>query len=245
MAHFSDWEFILNGDTQEFRNLVCEPGTKLLHLYGGVDHWLDCPNDDFRMTTLYCEDESDAEVAWQVGYELLSLFNGASVLFSKDYRKASIYKLLHNEREVAYSAPRGSTALLGRPICSSEQLEEELTSAKRSSIKFRLIHLAAENEDVYFILKYLDMEAGWVTYCKLLETIEHFAERSSVDLGIEAGKRRSFANTANNFSLSGFDSRHGFKELTKKNNTASMTIREGHDFVTAVAKKYLKMTHFK
>jgi hypothetical protein len=146
---------------------------------------------------------------------------------------------------VAYSAPRGSAALLGRPSCSIEELEEELASAKRSSIKFQLIHLAAENEDVYFILKYLDMETGWVTYYKLLEAIEHFAERSLVDLGIEDRRRRSFANTANNFSLSGFDSRHGFKELTRKNNTASMTIQEGHDFVTAGAKKYLKMTHFK
>ena len=245
MAHFSDWEFMLNCDTQEFRNLVCEPGTKLLHLYGGLDHWLDCPSDDFRMTTLYCEGESDAEVVWQVGYELLSLFNGASVLFNMNYQKASIYKLLHNEREVAYSAPRGSTALLGRPRCSSEQLKEELISARRSSIKFRLIHLAVENEDVYFILKYLDMEAGWVTYYKLLEAIEHFSKKSSVDLKIEHGMRVSFTNTANNFSLSGFDSRHGFKELTKKNNTASMTIREGHDFVTAAAKKYLKMIHFK
>ena len=245
MTHFSDWEFMLNGDTQEFRSLVCEPGTKLFHLYGGVDHWLDCPSDDFRMTTLYCEGETDPDVVWQVGYELLSLFNGASVLFYKDFQKASIYKLLHLEREVPYEAPKGSSALLGSPSCSAEQLEEEFANAKRSSIKFRLVHLATENEDVYFILKYLDMEAGWVTYYKLLEAIEHFAQKASVDLGIEDGKRRSFTNTANNFSLSGFDSRHGFKELTKKNNTASMTIREGHEFITGVAKKYLKMTHFK
>jgi hypothetical protein len=87
MAHFSDWEFMLNGDTQEFRNLVCEPGTKLFNLYGGVDHWLDCPTDDFRMTTIYCEGEIDAEVAWQVGHELLSLFNGASVLFRESLIK--------------------------------------------------------------------------------------------------------------------------------------------------------------
>ncbi|WP_193814327.1 hypothetical protein [Cyanobium sp. LEGE 06143] len=130
------------------------------------------------MTTLYCEGESDAEVVWQVGYELLSLFNDASILFSKDYRKAAIYKLLHREREVAYSAPKGLTAFLGRPSCSSEQLEEELTHAKRSSIKFRLIHLAAANKDVYFILKYLDMEAGWGTYYKLLEVIENFAKEA-------------------------------------------------------------------
>ena len=45
-----------------------------VNIYGGIDDWLDCPNDDFRMTTLYCEGESDAEVIWQLGYELISLF---------------------------------------------------------------------------------------------------------------------------------------------------------------------------
>jgi hypothetical protein len=245
MADYSDWEFLLDGDTQEFRGLVSQPGTKLFNVYGGVDHWHDCPSDDFRMTTLFSEGESDPNVVWQVGYELLSLFNGASLLYQKEYRKASIHKLLHNECEIAHVAPKGSSALLGRPNCSPQLLKEELTNAKRSSIKFQLIHLATENKDVYFILKYLDMEAGWVTYYKLLEAIEHFAKNSSVDLGIEESSRRSFTNTANNFSLSGFDSRHGFKELTKKNNTAAMTIYEGHKFITDLAQKYLMLTHLK
>ncbi|MBE9173289.1 hypothetical protein IQ216_09420 [Cyanobium sp. LEGE 06143] len=74
---------------------------------------------------------------------------------------------------------------------------------------------------------------------------QRLPKQSSVDLRIEDGKRRSFTNTANSFSLSGFDSRHGLKERKKKNNAASMAIREGHNFVTAVAKKHLKMIHFK
>ncbi len=245
MADYSDWEFLLAGDTQEFRSLVYQPGTKLFNVYGGVDHWHDCPSDDFRMTTLYNEGESDPNVVWQVGYELLSLFNGASLLFQNEYMKASIHKLLHKECEIAYAAPKASSALLGRPNCSPQYLSKELANAKRSSVKFQLIHLAVENQDVYFILKYLDMEAGWVTYYKLLEAIEGFAKTSSVDLEIEESSRRSFTNTANNFSLSGFDSRHGFKELMKKNNTAAMTISEGHKFITDLARKYLKLTHLK
>jgi hypothetical protein len=87
MADYSDWEFLLDGDTQEFRGLVCKRGTKLFNVYGGVDHLHDCPNEDFRMTTLYNEGEIDPNVVWQVGYELLSLFNGASLLFQKKYSK--------------------------------------------------------------------------------------------------------------------------------------------------------------
>lgn len=245
MGDYSDWEFLLDGDTQEFRGLVTQPGTRIFNLYGGTDHYLDCPNDDFRMNTLYAEGESDPNVVWQVGHELLSLFNGASILLQKDFRKASIHKLYHNEYEIPYIAPQGSTALLGRPSCSLTLLSEELANAKRSSIKFQLIHLATEHEDVFYILKYLDMEAGWVTYYKLLEAIEHLAQKGSIALVVEDSQRRSFTNTANNFSLSGLDSRHGFKELTKKNNTPPMNLREGHKFITDLAKQYLKLTHFK
>jgi hypothetical protein len=245
VTDYLDWEFLLEGDTQEFRNLISRHGTRLFNLYGDVDEWLDCPNDDFRMTTLYSEGETDSSVIWQVGYELISLFNGASVLFRKDYRRASIYKLLHNGLEVRYLPPQGTLALLGRPNCSDLQLAEEFLNAKRSSIKFQLIHLATENQVVYFILKYLDMEASWATYYKLLESLEQFAKKNALDLGIGVDKRRSFRNTANTFSLSGFDSRHGFKELTKKNNTASMTIHEGHRFVTDTTKKYLGLMYIK
>jgi hypothetical protein len=220
-----------------------------LNIYGGVDDWLDCPCDEFRMTTLYSEGESNSSVVWQVGNELISLFNGASVLFQKDYRKASIYKLLYNGREASSAPDEGSldllvpTALLGPPECSPEELSDEFSHAKLLGIRFQLIHLATENEDVYFILKYLDMEAGWSTYYKLLEAVEFFAAKNSVDLGIDR-RRRSFTNTANNFSLSGFDSRHGFKERAKENNTPSMSIHEGYRFVTNLAKRYLKTMYF-
>ncbi len=221
-----------------------------MNIYGGVDDWLDSPNDDFRMTTLYSEGESNPSVVWQVGNELISLFNGASVLFQQDTRKASIDKLLYNGQEAASAPDEGSldllvpTALLGPPECSPEQLAEEFSHAKLLGIRFQLIHLATENQDVYYILKYLDMGAGWLTYYKLLEAIEFFASKNSVDLGIADSCRRSFTNTANNFTLSGFDSRHGFKELAKANNSASMSTNEGYRLVANMAKRYLKSMYF-
>lgn len=250
VTKYSDWEFLLDGDTQEFRDLAQCRGTRLLDIYGGIDDWLDCPNDDFRMITLYCDGEANPSVVWPVGNELISLFNGASVLFKKDYKKASIYKLLHNGCEASSPPSLGwqdilmPPALLGPPGCSPDQLAKELCQAKALGVKFQLIHLATENQDVYFILKYLDMEAGWATYYRLLEVIEFFAAKNSVDLAIADGRRRSFANTANNFSLSGFDSRHGFKELAKANNTASMSIGEGYTLVVDAAKRYLKSVYF-
>lgn len=235
---------MLNGDSQEFRQRVSELGSYYFNIYGGVDHWLDCPNDDFRMTTLFCENETDPDVVWQVGYELISLFNGASILFDKVYRKASIFKLLYKESPVDFVPNRGATALLGKPPVSPARISEEYENGAKSCIKFPLMHLATENRDVYFILKYLDMESSWTTYYKLMEAIETFASEKSIDLSTSKKERKSFTNTANNFSLSGFDSRHGFKEATMHNNTQSISIDEGYGFVTSMAKAYLQKAYF-
>lgn len=106
-----------------------------------------------------------------------------------------------------------------------------------------LVHLATENKDVLFILKYLNMAPGWVTYYKLMEVVEEFAKAKSVHLGTDAQDKNAFANTANNFSLSGFEARHGFKEIVKANKTRSMNLEEAHAFVTSMAKSYLDQVY--
>jgi hypothetical protein len=245
LSKFSDWEFMLNGDVHEFRQLSSQACSLYFNMYGGVDHWLDCPNDDFRMTSLYCEGESTPEVVWQLGYELVSLFNGASILFSKNYIKTSIFKLLHNEMPVHYVSPEGASALLGKPSGFNQQrIDQEYENGSKSTIKFPLIHLATENKDIYFILKYLDMSESWTTYYKLMEAVETFAKEKDIDLETVNDQRKAFTNTSNNFSLSGFDSRHGFKEVTKRNNTSAMSIDEGYNFVSKMAKIYIKKAYF-
>ncbi len=227
MSKFSDWEFLLDGNSQEFKQLSTESGSFYFNIYGGVDHWLDCPNDDFRMTSLYCEGEDDASVVWQLGHELVSLYNGASILFSKSYQKASIFKLLNNESPVDYVAPSGASALLGKPSgFNQHRINQEYENGAKSSGKFPLIHLATENKDIYFILKYLDMPENWTTYYKLMEAVVTFAKEKSIDLETIKSERKAFTNTSNNFSLSGFDSRHGFKEVTKSNNTSAMSLQD-------------------
>jgi hypothetical protein len=245
LSKFSDWEFLLNGDVQEFRQLSLQAGSSYFNIYGGVDDWLDCPNEDFRMTSLYCEGESDPEVVWQLGYELVSLFNGASILFSKNYRKTSIFELLHNEKPVNYVSPKGASALLGKPSGFSQQrIDQEYKNGSKSTIKFPLIHLATENKDIYFILKYLNMSESWTTYYKLMEAVETFAKEKDIDLKTANDQRKSFTNTSNNFSLSGFDARHGFKEVTKRNNTSAMSIDEGYNFVSKMSRTYIKKAYF-
>jgi hypothetical protein len=244
LSHYSTWEFLLDGDTQDFRSLSERPGTLYFNIYGGIDHWHDCRNDDFRMTTLYCQGVTDPTVAWQVGYELLSFFNGASALFRYGYQKASINKLLHDGREVNYVAQMSVKALLGPAPISRYQINQQITNSATTSPRYPLLHLATENQDVVMILKYFNMEPGWVTYYKILEAVEEFAKARRVNLGVDAGARKAFTNTANNFSLSGFDSRHGFKEVVKENKTRAMSLEEAHEFIFNVVKNFLSKANF-
>jgi len=244
LSKFTDWEFLLNGDTQDFRQRVSKPSSFYFNIYGGVDHWLDCPNDDFRMTSIYCDNETDPQVVWQIGYELISLFNGASILISKNYRKVSIFKLQHKESEVDFCPQKNISALLGKPSVNQRRISEAFNNVAISDIQLALIHFATENQDVYFLLKYLGMGSSWTTYYKLMEAVETFAKDKNIDLETVNNSRKAFTNTANNFSLSGFDSRHGFKEKVNQNNTKSMSIDEGYNFVTSMIKIYLNKEYF-
>lgn len=244
MSTYTSWEFLLDGDTQDFRSLSELPGTSYFSIYGGIDHWNDCRNDDFRMTTIYCEGESDPFVVWQIGYELLAFFNGASALFRYNYPKASIAALLYNGREMKHFSHQPVNALLGPAPISRYRINEQITRSAKSSPKFPLIHLATENADVAMILKYLDMEHGWVTYYRILEAVEGFAQAKGVDLQIDRAERTAFTNTSNNFSLSGYEARHGFKEVLKTNKTKAMTLGEAHKFIFDVVKSFLSKTKF-
>jgi hypothetical protein len=87
---------------------------------------------------------------------------------------------------------------------------------------------------------------GWQleNYYKLMESIETFAKQKNVDLETSNSRQKSFTNTANNFSLSGFGSRQGFKELAKQNRTPSISLDEGYAFITDMAKAYLRKVYF-
>ncbi len=213
-----------------------------LHHFQGhdrIDYWNDCRNDHFSFNSIYFEGEQDEELVWQVAYELLSLFNGASELFERGYRKLSIHSISLRGLSLNYRDQLVAQGLLERPQISPARREEELQKAKKASSRHTMLLLATENEDVYMILKYLDLGRGWADYYKLMETIDSYAAIKSLTVPDDDKLRTSFTNTANNFSLAKFDSRHGFKKVLKQNKTPAMNIEEGHRYVTGLARNYL------
>ncbi|KAA8739125.1 hypothetical protein FE275_19360 [Pseudomonas koreensis] len=238
MSSDADWEFWLTGNSFDLRGMSESVGTRYFNVYGGVDHWNDCKNDDFRMNTIYTKGEEDPILVWQIGYELVSLFNGAAFLFDQHHRKVGIEALVKGESKVDYCPHYQKLALLGKPDLNQHQINQEILNVKDNA-RLLLLHQGTENKNFYMLLKYLDMPATWSNYYKILETVETFAKQDSVDLQTNKTQREKFASTANNYDLAGFDARHGFKAIAGVNKEKSMTLDQAYIFISSVVKKYL------
>lgn len=205
-------------------------------VWGGVDDYLDCTNDHFSFSSSHFNDiEDDREVAWQVAYELMSLFNGALTLLWNQKYPFRIGRLLCEGRNMDYVEKRNLHGLLGAlPPAAKRGRERD-----DSSPIFHLVSLACEYQDVYHLVKLFEQRGGWTTYYKILETIESYTKEYNLTVVVDKKTQKSFELTANNFSISGFESRHGFKQQAKEIKTASLTIEEGYEFISQYAKQYL------
>ncbi|MEH6445257.1 MAG: hypothetical protein V7784_15285 [Oceanospirillaceae bacterium] len=233
------WEFYLDGDSRYFRGYSEASKNLYFDISGGIDHYLDCMNDDFRLASVYFNDEDDSEVVWQIGYELASLYNGISSILTESTRKLVLAELLHNGVKVGKPLKRNIVALLGKPNISPDLYNQEFDKVKHADVRFFMMNLATEREDAYLILKYFDIEGSYINYYKALETIESLSRETGIEITVDKKLRAAFTNTANNYTLSGLDSRHGFKQAVKENKTPSMKLSEAHVFLSTIAKEYL------
>ncbi|MBB1391681.1 hypothetical protein H5185_20040 [Shewanella sp. SG44-6] len=233
------WEFYLDGDSRYFRDYSKGSENSYFNISGGIDHHNDCMNDDFRLSSVYFDDEDDPEVVWQIGYELASLYNGISSILSESTRKLELADLLHHGVRVGKPPKRNIVALLEKPDISFYSYNQEFERVKSADVRFFMMNLATEREDAYLILKYFDIEGSYINYYKTLETLEELSKKTGIAITVDEKLRKAFTNTANSYTLSGLDSRHGFKQEAKKNKTPSMELSEAHSFIVTIAKEYL------
>jgi hypothetical protein len=238
-----DWEVEIDGNGQDLKSMDGRGGfTDYFRIWGGTDYLHDCPTTDYSFNSLYFYGRQDNEV-WQLAYELLSLFNGASELFKFKAHRPIIRGIKFRKRPLPFREPEQKLALLGRPPLRHDQWEKELSNASPTP-RLRLLVLATENEDIYMMLKYLGFEASWSNYYKLLETMETHAKLKGKEIPGTKAERGRFTNNANNFSLVGYDARHGLKTLSDRQNTeTAMSLQEAHAFITGRCKGYLNTVY--
>ncbi|CAK2377178.1 hypothetical protein [Vibrio crassostreae] len=234
------WEFLLNGDSRLLRPFSEQLTNVYFDISGGVDHWHDCMNDDFRLSSIYFDEENSPETVWQIGFELISLFNGVCLILDPNHQRLTLEDLLHNGASVPQPEKRTAMAVLGEPDSLNKHIIcQEFEDSKKRDIRLFMLNLATEREDVYLLLKYFDLYHDWVNYYKMYETIEAFSKITEIDIDVDTKLLKAFKNTANNYQFSGIQSRHGFKKTIASNKTPSMDLAQAHEFVATIAKGYL------
>ena len=238
MSSTINWEVELTSGIPRYLHQLSRENDNNGHfwVWGGVDDYLDCTNDHFSFSSSHFDDiEDDPDVAWQVAHELLSLFNGAMVLLKNQQHPFRIARLLCKGRSVNHVEKRNLHGLLGALPASAKRGRDREDSA----FVFHLVSLACEYQDAHHLVKLFEQKGGWTTYYKILETIESYTAKYGLTVPVDKKIQKSFELTANNFSISGFDSRHGFKQQAKEIKTASLTIEEGYKFISVYARRYL------
>lgn len=283
------YNFLVVGNPAYLRSLAeFSTGTKYFDIGGGVNDYLDCPNDDFRLrSTLFTDLESN--LVCQLGYDLVSISNSLHKLFIpeyipksklsdfsfqpasentfmavvsgdgfevtepvdeglsiKDFRRfpLMIKEFYHGYTQVELD--RKNTQFSINNFCHNEtELIEDIKSEILGSKKLDIFHFLLTSfirEDVYLILKLVDRidsdSDDWSQVYKIFETIENLESITSIETQIDTTLKRKFKNSANNFSITGIDSRHGYTSNPGGNQILSYD--EALAFILDISQKYLK-----
>jgi hypothetical protein len=243
MSNQDSYEVMLSGNGVDLRNIQGRGSSNYFRLFGGIDHHLDCPTDFYNFNSIYFKSEDDLDTVWQVSYELVSLLNGAFELFEYRHHPLSIHGILIEGVQQQYFDRREALAMLLRPEISEYRYRQEVNNAFKADIRLGCLVLATENEDIYMILKYMSRESSWGNYYKLMETVDSHCAIKKLKLDDDSVERKRFTMTANNYSMAGFDSRHGFIRQLKENKQPPMSIEEGYRYVAGMCAKYLNAAY--
>lgn len=282
------YNFLVGGNPAYLRSLAeFGTGTKYFDIRGGVNDYLDCPNDDFRLSSTFFT-ELENNLICQLGYDLVSISNSLHKLFIpeyfpklkvsnlsfqpkledtiiavgpdsefeitepvdeglgiKDFRRLPlvIKEFYHGNTQVELD--RKNTRFSINNFCHNEtELIEDIKLEILGSEKLNIFHFLLTSfirEDVYLILKLIDRidpnSDDWSQLYKVFETIKNLESITNIDTQIDTSLKGKFKNSANNFSITGIDSRHGYTSNTGGSKTLSYG--EALNFILDISKKYL------
>lgn len=241
---------ILNSDNIGGLNL------KDIHIWTDPDLISDGHSEDYRFNTFHCNNIENDESAWMVGLELISLLRGLVTIFYGEHYQQNIYlerMKKDGDPSVDYpnyklgndiSLPADIYQTLGSNLFNNLILKEreEYRKNAKTNIFNSSLYLAQENIGVYLIIKYFSQPLTWVNLYRVMETLNTLKNHHDKDWIVPYSKSdfKKFSNPANDFSVVGIDSRHGFTtESLKPNNTKKMELGEAKTMFINCAHSYL------
>lgn len=232
---------------------------KDIHIYTEPDLINDGHSEDHRFNTFHCNNIADDKSAWLVGLELTSLLRGLiTIFYGEQYQRNINLERMKKDGEPSVDYPKygfGNDVSIPADIYQKmggnlfQNLDfterKEYRENAKTNVFNSSLYLAQDNIGLYLIIKYFSQPLTWVNLYRIMETFETLKNHHDKDWNTTytKSKIKQFSNPANDFSVIGIDSRHGFTPTSLMPNTGpKMGLNEAKTMFIECAKSYL---HFK
>lgn len=247
-----DWEVVISGGNSQILRTISEQvpfcSKGYFRIWGGINDYLECYDDNFSFNSIFfLDDDCDEDIAWQYAHTLLALFNGYLSMRIPNYSNFKVSEIYRKDTPLSFQEKKYVMSLMGRP---QKIYTPYRTPMRPSDPLFLAIEQATTQTDIYILLLLFEQDLNFSNLYRILESVEEFAKQHQIkryahtikkEFEINSECRRAFTNTANNFSVSNFNSRHGFKKAARENNSPIMNLNEAYDFISKISQKYLNL----
>ena len=235
----NDWELELRGDVHQLRGMSQSLSGYDIVIFNPIDDWNDTITNDFALCSWYFNGIEDHNQVYAIGAELIELLNGVCAIFDPNHSPfliTNLYQGNHKQWNIDIDdiPPLRLSEL---EINSTKYNFEKHEAAIRSDIRFYLIHLSKNRDDVYQLIKSFSNKPDFRSLYTTLEALEYYAKENSVDLTVDANQRNSFTHVSNNWGVLGAKARHGEKNWKPPKNP--MSLSDATSFVRLPTKEYL------
>ncbi|MFN7156423.1 MAG: hypothetical protein ACK4OE_22360 [Acidovorax sp.] len=204
------------------------------HIYGGVNDYLDCINDDFFLkSSLFMKNGRGANPGKVKFFELL--LNGSKNILTFENHYA--VKIKYTRHDKFYSA----TPVNAEIFHLSHLQRQEFSKTEQLA---RLAIFSLVDDKVSHILQVASLGNNFINLFKILETIK--ADENSKESGFalsaeEMGELKRFEYTANSPAVIGIYARHGVDEKKFKpaKTLVPMSLAEGHKYISSIFIRYI------
>lgn len=214
--------------------------SEYFHVYGGVNDYLDCKNDDFFLKSSLFPAEGRGNSLAQVKFFELLLNGSKNILTLEDPFAVEIKYSRHDNFS---STPPSPELFRVANINKQEFMKTELLA--------RLAIFSLADEKISHILQVASFGNNFINLFKILETIK--ADEKAKEYGFALSnedliKNKTFDYTANSPAVIGIYARHGIDEKKFKlaKTLVPMSLAEGHAHVKSIFIRYInsKYKHY-
>jgi hypothetical protein len=115
------------------------------YMYEIYNDLLEYSVGDYRFKSIYCDNQEDYKRVWQIGYEVIPLFNGTCLLLDSKFCKIEIDELFNGEIGQRNCENELLANFLEKPDILDKLVIAEL-SRTNINIRLRLLNKATEKD---------------------------------------------------------------------------------------------------